>query len=276
MELNTAAHVFSVLGHPARLALFRLLMRHAPQGARPTEMAAALDLKPNTLSHHLSDLESAGLIHAQRQGRSLYYTINLPQVAGLMDFLTLDCCRGRPDLCPTLPLSAMEPDMTHRPYNVLFICSGNSARSIFAEAILNDAGKGRFIAYSAGTRPGTQLNAYALEVLNRAKLDTTHLRSIHLSEFETPDAPQMDFVFTVCDAAAAEECAPWPGQPLTAHWGVPDPVKAIGTDAEKGLAFARAFSDLHHRITAFCALPFEQLDRLALQKGIDRIGLDQA
>jgi arsenate reductase len=166
--------------------------------------------------------------------------------------------------------------MSQPPYNVLFICSGNSARSIFAEAILNRIGGDKFRAFSAGTRPGSQLNDFAVAVLKRNGLETEGLRAKHISEFESADAPKMDFIFTVCDAAAAEECAPWPGQPMTAHWGVPDPVKATGTEAEKGLAFAKAFSELNRRIMAFSALSIEQLDRLALQRSLDTIGLNPA
>jgi arsenate reductase len=269
MEIIDATSTFAALGSPGRLAVFRLLMRHAPQGVRPTEIAQSLDLKQNTLSHHLAALEQVGLIRHQRDGRSLFYTVDLDRAGALVAYLVNDCCRGRPGLCPALPET--EAAMT-RPYNVLFICSGNSARSIFAEAILNDLGAGRFRAFSAGTRPGTALNPYAITVLERAGHDVSGLRSKHISEFEQPDAPQMDFVFTVCDAAASEECAPWPGQPMTAHWGLPDPVKATGTDAEKALAFARTYAELHKRLTGFAALSFDQLDRLALQHRLDDLG----
>ena len=161
-------------------------------------------------------------------------------------------------------------------FDVLFICSGNSARSIFAEALLRDLGKGKFQAFSAGTRPNSELNPFALEVLDRNGHDVKGLRAKHLSEFQTPDAPVMDFVFTVCDTAAAEECPPWPGQPITGHWGLPDPVKATGTDAEKALVFAQTYAALRRRITSFVALPFETLSRLKLQSHIDQIGLDAA
>ena len=156
-------------------------------------------------------------------------------------------------------------------YNVLFLCTGNSARSIFAEALLRDMGRGRFIAHSAGTRPNTQLNPVALEVLTRTGHDVTGLRSKHVSEFQQPHSPEMDFVFTVCDTAAAEECPPWPGQPITGHWGLPDPVRAQGNDAEKALVFAQTYAALRRRIAAFVELPFDTLNRLSLQTHIDRI-----
>ena len=271
METRNYVQAFATLGHPGRLAVFRLLMRFAPQGVRPTEIAAALRVKQNTLSHHLSDLEQAGLIEPDRQGRSLFYRVRLNQVSDLVGYLVNDCCRGRPEIC--LPfIEPVESEMAERPWNVLFICAGNSARSIFAEAILADLGKDRFHDYSAGTRPGSQLNPYALEVLARAGMDVSGLRSKHVSEFEAADAPKMDFVFTVCDLAAAEDCAPWPGQPMTAHWGVPDPVKATGTDAEKALAFADAYSQLRRRIMAFAVLPFAELEKVALQNHLDTIG----
>ena len=159
-------------------------------------------------------------------------------------------------------------------FDVLFICSGNSARSIFAEALLRDLGQGRFRAHSAGTRPNTELNPFALEILQRNGHDIAGLRSKHISEFQQPDSPVMDFVFTVCDTAAAEECPPWPGQPITGHWGLPDPVKATGTDAEKALVFAQTYGALRRRIMAFVELPFASLSRISLQARVDEIGSD--
>ena len=159
-------------------------------------------------------------------------------------------------------------------FTVLFICAGNSARSIFAEALLRDLGKGRFQAHSAGTRLGTALNLFALEVLRRNGHDTSCLRSKHIAEFQRPDSPAMDFVFTVCDTAAAEDCPPWPGQPITGHWGLPDPVKATGTEAEKALVFAQTYAALRRRIMTFVELPFESLSRMSLQSRVDAIGSD--
>lgn len=276
MEITLATQSFIALGHPGRLAVFRMLMRLSPSGGRPTEIAQALGLKQNTLSHYLAELEACGLIRHDRQGRSLFYSVDLTRTAGLVDYLVNDCCRGRADLLCNGSAEGNLAVMSQPPYNVLFICSGNSARSIFAEAILNRIGTGKFRAFSAGTRPGSQLNDFAVEILKRNGLETKSLRAKHVSEFDLPDAPRMDFVFTVCDAAAAEECAPWPGQPMTAHWGVPDPVKATGTDAEKGLAFGKAFSELNRRIMAFSALSIAQLDRLSLQRSLDNIGLSRS
>lgn len=270
MEMKQATLALASLGHEGRLSVFRLLIRMAPQGARPTEIAETLGMKQNTLSHHLADLESAGLIAATRQGRSLIYGVQMDQVGALLGYLTEDCCRGRPDLCS--PLRAV-PVIGQKTFDVLFICSGNSARSIFAEALLRDLGGDRFRAHSAGTRPGTALNPVALEVLVRNGHAVAGLRAKHLSEYQG-DAPAMDFVFTVCDTAAAEDCPPWPGQPISGHWGLPDPVKATGTEAERALVFAQTYGALRRRIAGFAALPFDQLDCIALQRRVDEIGRD--
>ena len=270
--MNRASHAFATLGHPGRLAVFRLLMRFAPQGARPTEIAAALGLKPNTLSHHLADLTASGLVGVTRQGRSLIYAVDLDSTEGLIGYLALDVGRARPDLLSPLLAPRKDLAMPDSDFNVLFLCSGNSARSIFAEALLRDLGKGRFRAFSAGTRPGSALNPFALDVLRRNGHDVTGLRSKHIAEFREPGAPAMDFVFTVCDTAAAEECPPWQGQPITGHWGLPDPVKATGTDAEKALVFAQTYAALRRRIAAFVELPFGSLSQLSLQARVDAIG----
>lgn len=279
MEQHRAAHAFSTLGHPGRLTVFRLLMRFAPQGVRPTEIVEALGLKQNTLSHHLADLTASGLVGVERQGRSLYYAVDLDATEGLIGYLALDVGRARPDLiAPLLSVqkdaAPMTPQVPDTDFHVLFICSGNSARSIFAEALLRDLGKGKFQAFSAGTRPNTELNPFALETLKRNGHDTSGLRSKHISEFQKPDSIIMDFVFTVCDTAAAEECPPWPGQPITGHWGLPDPAKATGTDAEKALVFAQTYAALRRRILTFVELPFASLSRLSLQSRVDAIGTD--
>jgi len=162
--------------------------------------------------------------------------------------------------------------MTDRVYNVLFLCTGNSARSIIAEAILNRIGAGRFKAYSAGSQAKGEVHPIALDLLKKQNYDTRAMRSKDWAEFAADDAPEMDFVFTVCDNAAKEVCPVWPGQPMTAHWGLPDPAAFEGTDTEKYLAFADTVRMLTHRIDIFINLPMKSLDKLSLQKRIDEIG----
>ena len=162
--------------------------------------------------------------------------------------------------------------MAHKSLNVLFLCTGNSARSILAEAYLNMAGKGRFKAHSAGSKPGGRVNPFALELLEKTRIDTAGLRSKNWDEFALPGAPQMDFVFTVCDNAAAEPCPYWPGQPMTAHWGVPDPAAVEGTEEEKRRAFRQTLSSLSTRINLLINLPMDKLDRLALHRKLQEIG----
>lgn len=162
--------------------------------------------------------------------------------------------------------------MEDRKYNVLFLCTGNSARSILAEALINHWGKGRFVGYSAGSRPAGRVNPVALELLQHMQLPTEGLRSKSWDEFAAPGAPQLDFVFTVCDNAAGEQCPFWPGQPMTAHWGVEDPAAVEGTDTGKWLAFRKAFRELENRIKIFVNLKFSSLDRLSLQNRLQEIG----
>lgn len=268
----------TTLGHPQRLAIFRLLMRRYPDRLSAGEIAAFLNAKPSTLSAYLSALTAAGLLRQNRKGTSLLYSIDMDAVRQTFDYLLLDCCRGRPDLCGVhTPRQTTGPDpMTDRPYNVLFICTGNSARSIFAESLLRREGGDRFNVHSAGTRPYSELNPFALEVLRTKGHDTNALRAKNVAEFQTPDAPQFDFVFTVCDQAANEDCPAWHGQPISAHWGMPDPVKTGGSDAEKSLAFQQAYGALRNRILAFTALPLESLDRMSLQRAVDEIARDGA
>lgn len=157
-------------------------------------------------------------------------------------------------------------------YNVLFLCTGNSARSILAEAILNRDGQGRFNAYSAGSKPAGFVQPEALELLKKLNFKTEEFRSKDWAEFVEPGAPEMDFVFTVCDNAAKETCPVWPGQPMSAHWGVPDPASVDGNETERRLAFSDAFRMLNNRISIFMNLPMSSLDRLSLQERLDEIG----
>ncbi len=162
--------------------------------------------------------------------------------------------------------------VTAKVYNVLFLCTGNSARSILAECVLNRIGRGRFQAYSAGSYPRGAVNPYAVDLLRRQNYPVGGLRSKSWDEFAAPGAPDLDFVFTVCDNAAGEVCPIWPGQPMTAHWGLPDPAAVEGSEAEKRLAFADTMRLLYNRIGLFVSLPLESLDKLSLQNRLSAIG----
>ncbi|PHP66951.1 ArsR family transcriptional regulator [Zhengella mangrovi] len=162
--------------------------------------------------------------------------------------------------------------MTGKSFNVLFLCTGNSARSILAEAILNREGAGRFRAFSAGSRPKGTVHPQAIRLLKQMNHDTSFARSKDWAEFAEPGAPVMDFVFTVCDNAANEACPVWPGQPMSAHWGVPDPAAVEGTETGIALAFADTYRMLAQRISIFCSLPLASIDRLSLQQRLDNIG----
>jgi len=264
----------ATLGHPRRLAIFRLLVRRYPDRVPAGELAAALDLRPSTLSSYLAALMQAGLVTQEREGTSLRYAIDMAEVDRTFDYLFCDCCRGR----PALPARARAtvPAGPGRKYNVLFICTGNSARSIFAEALLRREAGDRFEVHSAGTAPYSEINPFALDLLKRKGHDTSALRAKTVAELRSADAPRFDFVFTVCDQAANEDCPAWSGQPVTAHWGVPDPVCVTGGDAARSLAFKQAYGALANRIRAFAALPVDSLDRASLQKAIDEIGRETA
>jgi arsenate reductase (thioredoxin) len=165
--------------------------------------------------------------------------------------------------------------MADEPLNVLFLCTGNSARSIMAETILNVIGKDKFEAFSAGSHASGIVNPFALELLEKNKLPTKGLRSKNWDEFARPGAPFLHFVFTVCDQAAAEPCPIWSGQPMTAHWGVHDPAAVQGSDEDKRKAFLKAYTELHRRVSLFINLPFDTLSKLALKEKLDEIGRTQ-
>ena len=160
----------------------------------------------------------------------------------------------------------------NKTYNALFLCTGNSARSVIAEAIMNRLGQGQFRGYSAGSHPKGRVHPYTLDLLRKLNFDVGGFRSKSWTEFNAPGAPHLDFVFTVCDDAAQETCPVWPGQPMTAHWGIPDPAAATGNEAQQRLAFAEAYRMLNARISIFLSLPIRSLDALALQKRLDEIG----
>jgi protein-tyrosine-phosphatase len=165
--------------------------------------------------------------------------------------------------------------MERKAFNVLFLCTGNTSRSVMAEVMLNTMGQGRFRAYSAGSHPKGVVNRYTIELLEKNRLPIEGLRSKGWEELTRPGSPALDFVFTVCDDAAGEVCPVWPGQPMTAHWGIPDPAAVGGSDAEKRKAFFKAYNQLQHRLSIFVNLPMDKLDRLTLQRRLDEIGKEK-
>jgi ArsR family transcriptional regulator, arsenate/arsenite/antimonite-responsive transcriptional repressor / arsenate reductase (thioredoxin) len=274
MENADAVIALAALAQDNRLDVFRLLVQAGPAGLPAGQVAAALDLAPNTLTFHFDRLRSAGLVTVRREGRSMIYAARFETMNALLAYLTENCCNGAPESCRPAPCS---PGRASKPppvtaYNVLFLCTGNSARSIIAEAILDKLGAGKFRAFSAGSQPKGKVNPRTLQLLEGLGYDISGFRSKSWDEFAKADGPAFDFVFTVCDNAAAEACPLWPGQPLTAHWGIPDPAAATGTEAEIALAFKDAYRMLHRRIGLFVSLPIRSLDRLGLQHRLKEIG----
>lgn len=280
MKEANAVEMFKALGQKHRMQLFRQLVKAVPDGLTAGDLSQRVGLPPSGLSFHLSQLEAAGLVNAVRSGRQIHYAPNIPVIGWLMDFLGDECCGGQPELCAPhwtrIGTSEDKPAMTDQNYNVLFLCTGNSARSIIAEAILKREGRGRFNAWSAGSQPSGQVHPYAADLLRNLNHDISDARSKNWDEFAAPDAPEMHFVFTVCDNAANEVCPVWPGQPMSAHWGIPDPAAVEGSEAVKRQAFADAYRMMNNRISIFINLPLASLDRLALQKRLDDIGKTRA
>ncbi len=278
MDEISALSAFAALSQATRLQTFRLLVSSEPEGVAAGELARLIGVPQNTLSTHLSILANAGLVHGARHSRSIVYRADVGRLRELALFLVKDCCGGRPDLCAPLfadlspSCSAQEAAMPDRVFNVLFLCTGNTARSILAEKILAKVGGGKFRAFSAGSHPKGVVNPFALKVLEDAGYPTDGARSKSWDEFAGPEAPDMDFVFTVCDNAAGEACPHWPGQPMTAHWGIEDPAAVDGSDIDKERAFVTAFRYLKNRISAFAAIPVERLDRMTLAARLDEIG----
>jgi arsenate reductase len=258
IDSATAARLFAALAHETRLTVFRTLARVGE--LRASDLALQTGLAPSALSFHLKDLRAAGLVETRRDGRYILYSANYGGLSGLRAFLDDDGSTASP------------PWRGPPQYTVLFLCTGNSARSVMAECLLNRMGGGRFRAHSAGSHPRGRIDPMVLSLLSREGHPTTTLRSKSWDEFTLFDAPEMDFVFTVCDVAAAEPCPTWPGQPTTAHWGVPDPTDHPGDDMERALVTAEVYHMLANRISLFLSLPLDALEDLTLQSKLDGIG----
>jgi arsenate reductase len=273
MELSEAAAAFAALSQDARLNLLRLLMAQGPSGLPAGALASRLGFPASTTSFHLAALERAGLTQSTRQGRQIIHAARIAGVRRLLGFLTETCCGGRPELCGDLarllpPWPEEDQGMTAA-FNVLFLCTHNSARSIMAEAILQKFGGGRFHAYSAGSRPITKPNVEVMEKLRVLGHDIDALRSKSWNEFTGPDAPRMDFVITLCDTPHGQECPDFGNVAVKAAWPLPDPSKFTGSPIERTALLNELYASLQRRITIFTALPFASLDRMAMKARLD-------
>lgn len=279
MQDEAAITMLGALAQEHRIKIFRLLVWAGPSGLPSSDIADAVGISPTSASFHLKELDRTGLLVSTRQGRFIRYAVHVDGMRRLLNYLTEDCCQGNPDLCGAIRSEAFsrEANMADtQPLHVLFLCTHNSARSIIAEAIMSRLGAGKFIGHSAGSQPSGRVHPFAMDLLSKLNYDTSTLRSKSWEEFTAPDAPQLDFVFTVCDNAANEVCPVWPGQPMSAHWGLPDPSGAEGSEVERRLAFSDTHRMLYQRISIFTSLPLASLDKLSLQRRLDDIGRDSA
>lgn len=240
------------------------------------EIAARLGQAPSTLSFHLSALEQAGLLQSMRQGRHVIYAVRFAGLRALLAFLTETCCNGRPELCGDLsrllPPDVEEARTVTPAYNVLFLCTHNSARSIMAEAILAKVGGSKFNAYSAGSEPARRPMPEVVERLKVLGHDVSSLRSKSWNEFTGPDAPRMDFVITLCDTLDGQSCPDFGGKVVTAAWPFPDPAKFKGSDVERATNLNALYGMIRRRLEIFVNLPHASLDRIALKKRLDELG----
>ncbi len=275
MDSKTAAAGFSALAQESRLDVVRLLANAGPVGLAAGDLALRLGLPPSTLSFHLAALEQAGIIGATRQGRQIIYAVRINGLRSLFTFLTETCCAGRPQLCfdisQLLPNDAPAAANMSPAFNVLFLCTHNSARSIMAEAIVHKIGKGRFNAYSAGSKPARQPLPDVVERLRTLGHDVATVRSKSWNEFMGPDAPRMDFVFTLCDAVQGQVCPDFGDHSVTAAWPFPDPSKFTGSATERATLLNETYSMIRRRLEIFTNLPFASLDRMALKARLDEL-----
>ena len=275
MESSEAAAVFAALSQETRLDLVRLLIARGANGLPAGDISARLGVPSSTLSFHLAALERAGLTQSTRQGRQIIHAVRIDGLRRLLSFLTEACCAGRPELCGDLarllpPLPDEELGMTPA-FNVLFLCTHNSARSIMAEAILQEIGRGRFRAYSAGSDPIDEPNPEVMAKLRALGHDTDSLRSKSWHEFTGPSAPRMDFVLTLCDTLHGQTCPDFGALAVTGAWPLPDPVKFTGGEVERASMLNMLYASLRRRIEIFISLPFATLDRIAMKARLDQL-----
>jgi protein-tyrosine-phosphatase len=276
MEISTAAQIFSALSQESRLRVLRLLIERGPNGLSAGELAQCLDMPASTTSFHLNALERAGLILSTRQARHIIYAVRMIALRELLVFLTEACCGGRPELCGDisrlLPALPEESSAMTAAFNVLFLCTHNSARSIMAEAILTKLGGERFRAYSAGSEPSANPMPDVIEKLRALKHDVSDLHCKSWHAFTGRAAPRIDFVIALCDTLEGQACPDFGEKAITALWSLPDPAKFSGKGAERSAMLNELYASIHRRIMIFINLPFEKLDRMALRARLDEIG----
>lgn len=266
MEAELVIRALGALAQEHRLAAYRLLVQEGPQGMPAGALAEAVGVPGSSMSFHLGQLAHAGLVTQRRQSRSIIYSADFSAMNALMGYLTENCCGG-------VSCSSAADSVTERPFSVLVLCTGNSARSILGEAILRQLGAGRIIAHSAGSRPKGMPHPGALRLLARKGIDIAPFRSKSWDEFTAPEAPPIDLAITVCGNAAGESCPVFMGAPMKAHWGLPDPADVDGDDAMVDRAFDQTWRWLELRVRALLDLPFETMDRQTLAAELARIGL---
>jgi protein-tyrosine-phosphatase/DNA-binding transcriptional ArsR family regulator len=273
MESFEAAAALAALSQETRLDLMRLLIAEGANGLPAGDISSRLGVPPSTLSFHLGALERVGLTQSTRHGRQIIHAVQIASLRRLLSFLTETCCGGRPELCgdlarllPELPVK--DPGMTAA-FNVVFLCTHNSARSIMAEAILRKFGGTGFQAYSAGTDPVAEPNPEVMAKLQSLGHDTDGLRSKSWHEFTGRNAPRMDFVITLCDTPHGQLCPDFGNFAVTAAWPLPDPAKFAGSTIERAAMLNMLYASLRRRIEIFTALPFGSLDRMALKARLD-------
>ncbi len=276
MEIDDAAFALAALGQSTRLELLRALLNAGASGLAAGEVATRLGVPSSTLSFHLKALDQAGLIAATRHGTKLIYAPRIDKLRALFAFVSETCCGGEPSLCGDLGrLTAANEGKVRMPpanFNVLFLCTRNSARSIMAEAILNKLAPGKFTAFSAGSEPAPE--GPLPEVLTQLKAlghDTSSLRSKGWEEFARPDSPKMDFVITLCDMLAGQVCPDFGDTTTTAAWPMPDPAKFTGSAIERATMLNELYAGLQRRLDVFSNLPVVSLDRMALKARVDEL-----
>ena len=276
MDTKRAATAFAALSQETRVRLLRQLAATGASGMRAGELQARLEVPSSTLSFHLSALEQAGLVHATKRGRMMIYAMRMDGLRELLTFVTNTCYYGQPELCGDiarlLPANDCEDLAMTASFNVLFLCTHNSARSIMAEAMLEKIGKGQFHAYSAGSEPVTEPNGEVVANLKQLGHDVSRLRSKSWNEFTKADAPRMDFVIALCDTTQGQSCPEFADNAVTASWPLPDPAKFSGTEAERRVLLNQLYSMINRRLEIFCSLPFGSLDRMALKARLDELG----